>query len=153
MGTTMKESDLSEADAIMLASYCYNEVYRKTALRNISKIGMTKTQIAALMSLQVEGAMTMSDLGNRLDIAREQVTRIVNALKEQGLVESVRSEDNRKHVIASITTKGETVLNNHIETSDAILASYLEKFSPADRKALVAHSKAVAAILRKNDFA
>lgn len=142
----------SDAEAIRFASFYYNELYRKTALRNTSDNGMTKTQIDILLTLDTEGPMKMSDLSDRLVIAREQATRTVNSLKEQDLVKSVRSRTNRKNVVASITSKGERLLKSHEETSDRMLESYLKNLSSEDHDGLVAYSKAAADILRRNNF-
>lgn len=144
-----KANDTTDAEAIMVASMRYNELFRKTALRKASELGMTKNQIEILMVLNSEGPSKMSEVSDKLCIAREQATRVVHSLKERGFVESSRSNENRKHVIASITKKGERLIENHIAESRTVLISLLEELSEKDREALVYHSQSAADILRR----
>lgn len=137
-------------EAIVLASACYNDLFRKTALRNTSEIGMTKKQIEVLITLQMDGPTKMSELCARLDIAREQGTRIVNTLKEQGHVSTVRLSENKKHVVASITDEGEKLLNSHKQESRELLKRFLDGLNQEDRENLIIHSEGAAEILRRN---
>ncbi len=148
----MDESYQGDREAIRAASLYFNELYKKTALRNASSFGVTKTQLDILFILEIEGSMKMSDLSDRLIIAREQATRSVHSLKEKSLVESIRPQQNRKHVVAMITSKGEKLLADYKKSSDKLLGSYLDRLSLEDRTNLIAHSKAAADILHRNNF-
>lgn len=143
---------LSSVEAIMRASFFYTELFRKTALHNISGVKMTKTEFDVLIALETEGSLRMSYLSDRLVIAREQVTRTVNALKERGLVESKRCEDNRKNVVASLTLRGKKLLKEHKEISITFIEGYLDTLTPQDRKTLISNSRSVADIFRRNSF-
>ncbi|MGI6106254.1 MAG: MarR family winged helix-turn-helix transcriptional regulator [Raoultibacter sp.] len=141
-----------DIEAIIHASIGYDEVFRKTAWRNKKELGLTNNQVDVLAILDIHGPLKMSELSDKMYVAREQATRTVKSLQDLGLVESVRSQENRKNVVASLTTKGKMRIEDHVKESHEILRSYLDKLTPEDREALILHSRAAADILKRNSF-
>lgn len=141
-----------DVEAIIHASVGYDEVFRKTAQRNKKELNLTNNQIDVLAILNFHGSMKMSELSDKMYVAREQATRTVKSLQELGYVETARLEENRKNVVASLTVKGRKIISEHVKTSHEILRSYLDKLTSEDREALIQHSKAAADIFKRNNF-
>jgi DNA-binding MarR family transcriptional regulator len=55
------------------------------------------------------GALPLGKMGDRLQVHRASVTNVVDRLVEQGLVERLRPEDDRRTVLAQITPAGRRV--------------------------------------------
>ena len=73
--------------------------------------GLTFPRYEALMLLLYSrsGALPLGKMGDRLQVHRASVTNVVDRLAEQGLVERVPQESDRRSVLARITPEGRTV--------------------------------------------
>lgn len=62
----------------------------------------------ALMMLQSlnEQSLTMSALAEKLDITKQQLTKLINMLEEKDLVERFHDQKNRRQVYIQITGEG-----------------------------------------------
>ena len=55
---------------------------------------------------------TMSDLANKLQITRQQFSRLINDLEEKGLVERIHDTANRRRVYIRICEPGRVIMND-----------------------------------------
>ena len=55
---------------------------------------------------------TMSDLADKLQITRQQFSRLINALEEKGLVERIHDTANRRRVYIRICEPGRVIMND-----------------------------------------
>ena len=86
------------------------------SLTEIHKIfGMTKSQIRILISLHYRKNMTMSEVAHNLSSAKEQATRVVSTLYEQGLVERFEDPRNRTHVYIRFSELGKQYMQKVLE--------------------------------------
>ena len=97
---------------------------------------LTPPQAHTLMWLGEDGALTMGVLARRAGITEKTITGVVDRLEASGLLERVRSEEDRRAVSARLTDKGRLVyaeLHTHLrEGLDQVLAL----LEPEDRCAL-----------------
>ena len=70
------------------------------------KFGITKSQLNIFIGLFKNGNMTMSEISQYISSSKEQATRTVASLCEQGLVERYENPSNRTHVHVRFTDKG-----------------------------------------------
>jgi DNA-binding MarR family transcriptional regulator len=72
---------------------------------------LTFPRYEALMLLYYsrEGALPLGKMGDRLQVHRASVTNVVDRLAEQGLIERVQQEQDRRSVLARITPAGRRV--------------------------------------------
>lgn len=85
------------------------------------------------------GRLRMQDLGERVVLSRTRVSRLVDELEQQGLVERQPDPDDGRAVLAVITTAGRAAMR---ATAPHYLRSIEEHFtrhlSPAERRAITA---------------
>lgn len=78
------------------------------------KFGITKTQITIFLILHYKGSMTMSEVAQFISSSKEQATRAVAVLCDNGLVERYEDHDNRTHVFIRLTEIGKEHLQQLI---------------------------------------
>lgn len=70
------------------------------------QFGLTKSQAAVLIALHYRGSVTMGEIAQYLSSSKEQATRTVAALCDDGLVERFELPENRTHVYVRLTDAG-----------------------------------------------
>src|ERR1051326_1766219 len=91
---------------------------------------LTTSQLSALTSLQLAGALTPRELA---DVERGQpptMTRIVGKLEELGLVARTPHPTDRRQVILAATEAGRTVYAQFEQSRNTWLARQLAELSP-----------------------
>lgn len=96
------------------------------------KFGLTKSQTIIFIVLHYRGSMTMSEAAQYISSSKEQATRAVAVICEQGLVERFENPDNRIHVYIRFTEKGEEYMRQllkqlHTDVSEKLRSSLTEK--------------------------
>ena len=138
-----------ELRCIMQASFSYHEMFRNTQIKTIPDNTLTKTQMDILVSLLIGGEQNMSTISNRLNLAREQVTRAMNGLRENGYVDANRDPENRRAVLARLSPKGHELLDKHLEASKRAASEYLAPLTDDDWHELTQASFVAREILNK----
>lgn len=82
-------------------------IYRLIKLTDAHKqYGLTKTQTVMLIAIYYRESVTMGELAQYISSSKEQATRAVAALCDNGLVERFENPENRTHVYIRFTDKG-----------------------------------------------
>jgi len=144
----MRESD--ELEVIIIASACYNEIFKKTVLQGFKALGITKTQLEIIVTLFIDGPHTISELSDKLDMKLEQVSRSIRELKPMELVHTERDSLDGRNVVASLTAKGVEFMENRTQVSGPILEEYISRLSPEDQDILIECSKKVIEVFKRN---
>ena len=79
----------------------------KISERTIAKVGISIGEFHVLRTLDASGSCPMVDLAKEQFISPPALTSIVDSLEKQGLVERVRSKEDRRIINIKITSKGE----------------------------------------------
>ena len=79
----------------------------KVSERNLAKVGISVGEFLALRTLATSGPCPMVDLAKEQFISPPALTSIVDSLEKQGLVERVRSKEDRRVINIKITSRGE----------------------------------------------
>lgn len=109
----------------------------------------TSLQLYALCVLCANGPMTMSELAASLHTPRQQMSRMIEKLYEEGhIVRSLDTRDRRKIRISVSETTAKEITNGR-EKFDKALKSALNGFSEADYKDFNAAVRIVNRILTK----
>lgn len=145
---------ISEDDGktILRAALYYHEMFKKTLLLSTPPGVSTKTQMDLLVTLYELGPMSMSELSASVGIAPEQATRALKSLRERGLVESERSPENRRMVIARLSETGILVFDEHTRIMRANLQAAIDGLSEEEIAELVKTSEKATALLRKTSI-
>jgi len=105
--------------------------------------GLTLSQLSALTSLEVAGAMTPRELADSERVQPPSVTRIVAALEQCGLVARADHPTDRRQVILAPTPAGRALIRESRRVREAWLARRLLELTPDERQTL----RSAAAIL------
>lgn len=97
---------------------------------------ITPGQYTVLAQLNADGAQTLRTLAEREHVQAPSMTRIVNALTDQGFVTRTAHPDDGRQVQVGITPAGEAVLAEAREQRTAWLAQRVAGLSDDDREIL-----------------
>jgi DNA-binding MarR family transcriptional regulator len=97
---------------------------------------LTITQVSALTSLQLAGALTPRELADAERVQPPTMTKIVAKLEERGLVQRTPHPTDRRQVILATTAEGRAVLGQFERARDEWLARKLAELTPEERETL-----------------
>jgi MarR family 2-MHQ and catechol resistance regulon transcriptional repressor len=99
-----KEADLALSLWVKLTK-AYHTVSRLTG-ENIKKYNLTRPQFCVVECLGHNGEMTLTALSSKLLVTGGNMTLVVDNLEKEGLVERVRSKEDRRTINVKLTDKG-----------------------------------------------
>lgn len=106
---------------------------------------LTGTQLSAMTSLELAGALTPRELADVERVQPPTMTRIIARLEERGLVQRTPHPTDGRQVILSVTDEGQAVLALHERARETWLTRMLAELTPEERDTL----ERAAAILEK----
>ncbi|HEY2748663.1 MAG TPA: MarR family transcriptional regulator [Polyangia bacterium] len=124
-------------------------IYLVTESRRLSKeeagrYGVTPTQLSVLKLLQEIGDLSLGSLSKEIKAHNSTVTGIVDRMEAAGLVERVRSGDDRRVWIIRLTAAGRKVAERARVSPWDLLRQALAELSPGDQEKLMALMRKVA---------
>jgi DNA-binding MarR family transcriptional regulator len=106
-------------------------------LRQARPVGdLTVTQLSALTSLQLAGALSPRELADAERVQPPTMTKIVAKLEERGLVQRTPHPTDGRQVILAATEAGREVLARFQRARDEWLAKRLAELTPEERETL-----------------
>jgi DNA-binding MarR family transcriptional regulator len=118
-------------------------------LRQERPVGdLTVTQLSALTSLNLGGALTLRELSDAERVQPPTMTKIVAKLEERELVQRSPHPTDGRQVLLSATAQGAAVLNAYQELRDVWLASRLAQLTPGERDTVARAASILEALAR-----
>ncbi|MGC9669067.1 MarR family winged helix-turn-helix transcriptional regulator [Planosporangium sp. 12N6] len=106
-------------------------------LRQTRPLGeLTQSQLSALTSLDLAGALTPRELADAERVQPPTMTRVVGKLEERGLVQRTPHPTDGRQVILSATEAGRSMLAANSRARDAWLGDQIAALSVAERETL-----------------
>lgn len=93
-------------------------------------------QFATLMTLRLEKQATLSEIGQRLQISKQQMTNICDKLLHAGLITKRQDSEDRRRMLISMTSAGEKLLDDQNELVRQRFLSSLRGLSEEERTEL-----------------
>lgn len=93
-------------------------------------------QFATLMTLRLEKQATLSEIGQRLQISKQQMTNICDKLLHAGLITKRQDSEDRRRMLISMTSAGEKILDDQNELVRQRFLSSLRGLSKEERTEL-----------------
>lgn len=93
-------------------------------------------QFATLMTLRLEKQATLSEIGQRLQISKQQMTNICDKLLHTGLITKRQDHEDRRRMLISMTSAGEKILDDQNELVRQRFLSSLRGLSEEERTEL-----------------
>lgn len=103
--------------------------------RNLT-IPVPLNQFATLMTLRLEKQATLSEIGQRLQISKQQMTNICDKLLHAGLITKRQDSEDRRRMLISMTSAGEKLLDDQNELVRQRFLSSLRGLSEEERTEL-----------------
>lgn len=113
------------------------------------QIRFTKYQLYLMMALSRKHHMTMGQAAASIGCSKEQATRLVASLVDEGYVERLHSEENRKLVMIQLTEKGADVMQFEKSTAREKLKEELDRLSDEDKDTFFQALRQLAEVLKK----
>ena len=104
--------------------------------REDDESGLSAPRLSALSVLVFGGPMSLGDLANAEQVRPPTMSRIVDALLEQGLVTRETVPENRRSVRIAATKQGERLLLAGRERRVRALSGRLNSLGPSEQRAL-----------------
>lgn len=80
---------------------------QRDAERNLMRLDLTPAELRILRVLREKGSSPMNKFSAETMLSQPSITGIVDKLEERGLVERLRSSEDRREVLIAITEKGD----------------------------------------------
>jgi DNA-binding MarR family transcriptional regulator len=146
---SMKKGTSSEATALALHSAAIGLL--RSVRRADGASGMNSPRLSALSVIVFAGPITLGELAGAEQVRPPTMTRIVNALEEQGLVRKSRDETDRRTVSLSATMKGKRLLVESRNRRIRPLADRMERLGGHELKTLQDAAVLLQEILRRSE--
>jgi MarR family 2-MHQ and catechol resistance regulon transcriptional repressor len=88
------------------------ETLRKTQVKTVFEHKLTGPQYNVLEVLFVHGPMPLKKIGEKLFVSGANITCVIDNLEKEGLVKRVPSIEDRRIIIAELTSKGREKMDN-----------------------------------------
>jgi len=120
-------------------------------MRQTRPVGdLTHSQISALQSIDLAGALTPRELAEAERVQPPTLTRIVSRLEELGLVVRTPHPSDGRQVILALSKAGRELLEGYRRSRDEWLAHRLSELSPEERDTVARAAEILARVARKD---
>ena len=120
----MKPEDKLKLDnQLCFAVYVASKEIIKQYKPFLDPLGLTYTQYITLLALWEKSDISVKELGQRLFLDSGTLTPLLKKLEAMNLIERVRSSDDERLIIVSLTKKGLDLKKEVIDIPDEIICS------------------------------
>ncbi|MFC1946180.1 MarR family winged helix-turn-helix transcriptional regulator [Chloroflexota bacterium] len=128
-------------------------IRRKLIRTTLAEIDMNITPLhfEIMRLLEAEGALHAAQIGDRLQLARAQITQLIDKLAEYNLVSREVDAADRRIVNISMTDHGKTVLAEHKASIANAIRESMTGLSEDDLQTLSTSLRKVQEVLQKLD--
>jgi DNA-binding MarR family transcriptional regulator len=115
------------------------------------KIDLTPQQVEILSFLDEKGVHRVAEIGKKLQIAKAQMTQIMDKLAERGLINRETSSEDRRAINISLSSQGRYLLAINQEKLGEAVRKNISQLSDEDLNELSASLQKVRDIMDKID--
>lgn len=106
------------------------------AIRSGSHSKMTANDMHVIEAIGLEGCKNMSAVSKSLGVTMGTLTTAVNALVKKGYVERVRSEEDRRVVLVSLSQRGKEAYRRHEKFHQEMISQVIADLNSEEQKVL-----------------
>jgi len=122
---------------------CWKRVQR-SAEKNLTRADLSVAELRILRLLREQGSLPMHRFCPETMLSQPTITGIIDKLEERGLVERVRSTEDRREVLIAITPRGNDAYAKGIDVHREFVRKALLVLNPDEVDALVSLLKRLA---------
>ena len=129
---TVNREPVAESSALRLVDEfaAFGPCYLKWVKSRLQDCGLSYARMRLLGTLHCKGSQIMSDISDDLGVTRRNVTALVDALEDEGLVRRMPHPTDRRATIIELTPRGvettDSMYNGHREAVAEVFASLSE---------------------------
>lgn len=106
--------------------------------QNLGAIGLSTTKLHALHQIhQHKQPIPLSEIASQTGCVKSNITQLIDRLVSEGLVERTRSEQDRRKVLAVLTSKGKRSHEKGMKLLKETENRILSRFSTQEKEKLV----------------
>jgi len=105
--------------ALYSAGLAMNKVYRKL----LKALDITYPQYLVMMVLWEDESLSVSEIGERLFLDSATLTPLLKRLEAAGLVTRLRSRDDERHVVITLTARGKALQAKAGQVQESVLCA------------------------------
>ena len=133
-----QDSDYQLAnDFIEFAASFYNIIKAPVFSCLKFKLGSHAFQVLFLLKRNTGSPFTMSVLADKMQITKQQLTKLINDLEDQGYVERVHDRQNRRQVYIFLTEAGVSLMEEIRGQITEFVVSYISQAAPEENAQLL----------------
>ena len=114
------------------------------AEKNLLRMDLNVSELRILRVLREQGSSPMNRFCAETMLSQPSITGLVDKLEERGLVERVRSREDRREVLIAITEKGNQTYSKGMELHGQFVEKALSALEDDEAKSLVSLLKKLA---------
>lgn len=113
----------------------FGKAYTRWLHAELEQLGTTPARARLLMTLHCEGMLQMSEISNRLGVTARNVTKLVDGLEGEKLVQRLPHPTDRRATLIQLTDQGRLMCKQSMMSDHHSAAAQLfTELSPTDRK-------------------
>lgn len=125
-----------EIESIMKNIFSIYRLINKSIRGIRSNTYLNKGDYVMLVILERYKTLTMSEIGNKLNMVKPHVTAHINKLTKQKLVKRGYNENDRRIIYVSLTDEGREELNKMYDEVEGVLGDKIAQLSGDKKKSL-----------------
>lgn len=111
-------------------------VIEERALRTGEYKDVTANDMHVIEAIGMDGARNMTSVARSLDVTTGTLTIAINSLVKKGYVDRVRSEEDRRVVLVSLSEKGKRAYLHHSRFHEQMIDSVVEELTEEEQQIL-----------------
>jgi DNA-binding MarR family transcriptional regulator len=127
----------------------FGPLYMKWVRSRLQDGRMTYARMRLLGALHCNGPQIMSSISDELGVTRRNITALVDALEEEGLVRRKPHPTDRRATVIEMTGRGERTMDSIYDEHRAAVAELFAELDEEDRRELTRMLGALREALRR----
>ena len=111
-------------------------VIEERAMRTEEYKDVTTNDMHVIEAIGMEGARNMTSVARSLEVTTGTLTIAINSLVKKGYVDRVRSEEDRRVVLISLSDKGKRAYLHHRRFHEQMIESVVEELTEEEQRIL-----------------
>ena len=127
----------------------FGPLYLKWVRSRLQDGGMTYARMRLLGALHCKGPQIMSSISDELGVTRRNITALVDALEEEGLVRRKPHPTDRRATVIEMTGQGERTMDRIYDEHRAAVAKLFDELGVEDQRELTRMLSTLRAALKR----
>ncbi len=106
------------------------------AIRTEEYENMTTNDMHVIEAIGMDGAKNMTSVAKALEVTTGTLTIAVNSLVKKGYVNRIRSEEDRRVVLISLSDKGKKAFLHHQKFHEQMISDVLQELTEEEQQVL-----------------